>query len=159
MRVGPYRMHCQELGQHVINGIPPCADIAQELQGFNLDNLRWLPLCEPPILVAMFDSWIEGVSMLTWSSNDLDHCASSRYGIRRNNGIIGQIVTVIIGISIRHGEYCPSRAKIDDMSKTHNTTIMHIKGNVALCKHSLKRRYHGLIIGGIVKSKMPNLVE
>jgi len=159
MRVGPYRTHCQESGQHVINGIPPCADIAQKLQGFDLGNLRRLPLCEPPILVAMFDSWIEGVSTLTWSSNDLDHCASSWYGIRRNNGIIRQIVTIIVSISVRCSEYCLSRAKIDDMSETHNMMIVCIKGNITLCKHSLECHHHGLIIGGIVKSKMPNLVE
>ena len=159
MRVRPYRMHCQELGQHVINGIPPHADITQELQGFDLGNLRWLPFCEPPILVAMFDSWIEGVSMLTWSLNGSDHCTSLQYGIRRNNGIIRWIVTIIIGNSIRCGEYSPSRAKIDDISETDNMTIVWIKGNVMQCKHSLERRHHGLIIGGIIESKMPNLVE
>jgi len=53
MRVGPYQMHLKESGQHVINRIPPYADISQELQGLDFDNLRRL-IHEPPFFVAIF---------------------------------------------------------------------------------------------------------
>ena len=64
MRVGPYQTHLKESGQHVINGIPPCADISQELQGLDFDNLRQL-ICEPPFFVAILEIMIEGASTFT----------------------------------------------------------------------------------------------
>jgi len=64
MRVGPYRTHLKESVQHVINGIPPCANISQELQGLDFDNLRRL-IREPPFLVAILEITIEGVSTFT----------------------------------------------------------------------------------------------
>jgi len=64
MRVGAYRMHFKKSGQHVKNGIPPYADILQELQGFGFDNFR-CQICEPPFFVAIYDSMIEGELTLT----------------------------------------------------------------------------------------------
>ena len=61
MRVGPYQTHLKESGQHMINGTPPCADISQELQGLDFDNVRQL-IREPPFFVAILKIMIEGVS-------------------------------------------------------------------------------------------------
>ena len=57
-------MHLKESGQHVINRIPPYADISQELQGLDFDNLRRL-IREPPFLVAILEIMIEGASTFT----------------------------------------------------------------------------------------------
>jgi len=48
----------------MINRIPPYADILQELQGLDFDNLRRL-ICEPPFFVAILEIMIEGTSMFT----------------------------------------------------------------------------------------------
>ena len=158
MRVGPYRMHFKKLGQHVINWIPPCADILQELQGFDFDNIRWLPH-EPPFLFAIYNITMEGISMLTWSLNGSDRCASLYYGIRRNGVIIRQRVTIVVTSPIRGGMYHLSRAKIDNVSKAHDPMIVHIKENVAGCHPLLKWLHHCFFVCSIVESDMSYLVE
>ena len=60
-----YWAHLTKLTKHVVNQVPPCAYISQELQRFKFNNLRQPPLFEPPFLVALLDNLIELISMLT----------------------------------------------------------------------------------------------
>jgi len=156
MRVGPYWTHLKELGQHVINGIPPCANILQELQGLDFDNLRRL-IREPPFLVAILEITIEGVSTFTWSSNSSDRCPSLWYGTRRDGVVTRQRVSVLVTSHTRCSIYHPSRTKINNVGEAHDPTIMCIKGNVTRCQHCLKRLHHGIIIQRVVEGDMSHL--
>jgi len=156
MRVGPYWTHLKESGQHVINGTPPCADISQELQGLDFDNLRWL-IREPPFLVSILEITIEGMSMFTWSSNSLDRCPSLWYRTRRDSVITRQRVSVLVTSHTRCGIHHLSRTKINNVGKAHDPMIMCIKGNITHCQHHLKHLYHGIIIWCVVKGDMSHL--
>jgi len=156
-----------KLFKHIVHRIPPCAHIAQELQVFELDRL--LPFFEPPTRVALGNKLFEVSSMLTWSLNGPDHCASCLYGIGcwmsiitgRGVGIVIIIrwwgVSIIVHSPISHSTYHMPRTKIYHVCKAHDSAISCIKGNVMGCQHWLKLLHYGPVVWRIVHGEVSHL--
>src|SRR5712691_8376407 len=142
-----YQAHLTKSIKHVVNRIPPCGHISCELQHLEFDSLRWLPLFEPPLRVALADKFLEALSTHTRSSNSSDHCASLCYGVRYNGVFIGgivlaQVVLNLIG-TISCSTYYLSRTEVNNMCKAHDPTIVRIELNVTFCQLLLERLHHG----------------
>ena len=76
-------MHDTKTPDHIVNRIPPCLDITEQLQvikGFSLQHIA-LSLSEPPLLIAGLDHGGEGISSLTRAPYNMHNVSTSRYGV------------------------------------------------------------------------------
>jgi hypothetical protein len=66
---------------HKIHRIPPCLDIAQQLQWTELNNRRWIASAEPPFGVTIIDNLEQGITSLTGTSQNMHNILTMCYGV------------------------------------------------------------------------------
>ena len=64
---------------HKIHQIPPCLDVAQQLQWMELNNHRWIAHAEPPFDVTIFDNLQQGIASLTGTSQNMHNILTMCY--------------------------------------------------------------------------------
>jgi len=66
---------------HKIHRIPPCLDVAQQLQQPELNNHRWIACAEPPFGVTIFDNLQQGIASLTGTSQNMHNISTTCYRV------------------------------------------------------------------------------